>query len=146
MNQSKQVLVCKRQLAVKGRRGAVVTVQLFSPMRIDDGEWRSRVRIEGTRHTIDNGIAGLDAFHSLTLALQLIKRVLDSSGLVLTWEGGATGDHGFRRSITDVFGFKYALKLESLVAEQDEEHAAKLERQYRLKHQRSLVRNRPRKK
>ncbi|MCX6899714.1 MAG: hypothetical protein NT105_13575 [Verrucomicrobia bacterium] len=145
MNQSKQVLVCKRRLAVKGRRGAVVTVQLFSPIRIDECEWRSRIRIEGTKLTIDHSIPGLDAFHSLTLALQLIKRILDSSGLVLTWEGGERGDHGFRRSITDVFGFEYALKLESLVAEQDEEHAAKLERQYKLKHRRSPVSTRTRK-
>lgn len=137
MYQSKPVLVCKRRLAVKGRRGAVVTVQLFSPRRVDEFEWRSMVRIEGTKHIRDNDIAGLDAFHSLTLALQFINRILDSSGLILTWEGGERGDHGFRRSVTDVFGFEYASKLESMVAEQEEKHAAKLEKLHKLKLRRS---------
>lgn len=103
---------------LRGTRGEVATIVLWTPNQIENGGWQCAAHI-----TID-GIVGIyltrgeDAFEAMMLAFEAIRIQIADMDLGLTWVGGQTGESGFRRQVPGAFGVDFTIQLERAMDEQ----------------------------
>jgi hypothetical protein len=106
--------------------GETVVVLLGRPEMVSGvsaEEWRCGFLIEGATPEPIRYAHGLDAFQSLSLAIEGIQVALANSNRQLTWEGGEPGDTGFRRSVPLAFGLSFAREIDSLIDEKIQDFA-----------------------
>ena len=103
------------RILLEGSQRKRVTVRLGQPEKISDLEWRSVVEIVRGKRRETEFVYGIDAFQSLTIAIEFIGYELDKGGRQITWEGGGPGDTGFPMYFPDVFGRQFSLKLRRII-------------------------------
>lgn len=103
------------RILLEGSQRKRVTVRLGQPEKISDLEWRSVVEIVRGKRRETEFVYGIDAFQSLTIAIEFIGYELDKGGRHITWEGGGPGDTGFPMYFPDVFGRQFSLKLRRII-------------------------------
>ena len=108
-----QIPIVERVLTVDGDPSRTVVVTIYAPSPDPDPamDWKCDFRVHGA---VDEhrGAHGLDGFQALIQAIQGVRKVLDDSGLSLTWAGGEPGDHGVPRIVPQFFGRAFARDVE----------------------------------
>ena len=95
--------------------GRVVTISIHAPEPEPDtlhGGWRCAFRLSGAIN-VSRYAYGVDSFQALEIAFQGLRKYIDDSGLVLTWNGMETGDHGVPMLVLHIFGLKFTRELEA---------------------------------
>jgi hypothetical protein len=88
--------IAERTFAVDRSNDRVI-VAVGHPQPDPAGDWRCAFHIEGLDRSGPFEVHGVDALQALSLAIEGVRNVLDSSGLTLSWEGGEPGDIGIPR-------------------------------------------------
>jgi hypothetical protein len=92
-----------------------VVVTIGKPRR-HGNDWRCSILIEGIHQARRKRVYGIDALQALQLSFEYIRKNLDRSGLVLTWDAGSEpGDVGIPRLIPSGWGLAFQRKLERYV-------------------------------
>lgn len=87
--------------------GAPVTVSIGAPQPGTNDDWWCPYLITGlTKRVSDSGV-GVDAMQALILAIEGIRRAIESDSEKFSWEG-EDGDHGFPRMVTAALGRSFA--------------------------------------
>jgi hypothetical protein len=127
-------ILAERQLAEQ-ESGKVVRVSLGAPRPGTDGaDWECPFRIHGAGISRVEFGYGVDSMQALTTALDLIRVLLDESGLALGWKMGAgrqdiwDDETGFARSIPIALGPAITRRLERVVDREIQREVLRLER------------------
>lgn len=109
-----------------------VTVALAAPYAVGSAEWVCPYRVSLVASGEDILYAhGHDGLQALLLALKFIHLSLHTSGLSLTWNGGEPGDTGIPRMPTMAGGLSLRLRIEKMIAAEEESWGAALAARYK---------------
>lgn len=104
-----------RRFGVVGEpdREIVLTIGKPRPYRDSPNEWTCAVLVEGIPNAKRERVHGIDALQALQLGVEQARRLLDASGLVLTWlDGLEPGDVGISRIVPSGWGLAFERKIE----------------------------------
>jgi hypothetical protein len=106
-----QTLIAERQLTTDD--GRAVTIKIYVPTHHTDPRipWQCDFEIEGAIDVRQHG-SGMDSFQALVNAFQGVRKYLDDSGLVLTWNGLEPGEHYVPMIVPHYFGLAFTRELE----------------------------------
>ena len=103
-----QTPIAKRRLSVDGDPGRTVMITIYVP-RLDPDpalDWRCDFEIRGAVDESEHG-NGIDSLQALVNAIQGVRKYLDDSGLVLTWNGAEPGQHWVPYTVPQFFDLAF---------------------------------------
>lgn len=106
--------IAVRRYAVAGEPGREVVLTLGKPRRDPrpGGDWTCTVLVEGIPRERRRRAHGADPVDALQDAMILARRILDASGLLLTWLDGEPGALGLPRCVPTQWGLDFQRRLE----------------------------------
>ena len=115
----KTIVIAERCFSLKVDLNKQVVVRLGAPRFVDKEDWRCEFIIDGISEISGIRFAvGIDAFHSLIGALELIRQVLEPYRNDLVWEFGYEGDLGFYAIIPMLLGVEFYDRMKTLIDEE----------------------------
>jgi hypothetical protein len=121
--------IAVRRFRVVGEPGREVVLTLGKPRKDPraGGDWTCTVLLEGLPEEHRRRAPGADAIQALQNALEDARRVLDASGVPLTWtEEGEVGDLGLPFSAPTGYGVAFQHRVESGIDRERREMAGAL--------------------
>ncbi len=108
--------IAVRRLSVVGEPDREVVLTFGKPRRgPEPSVWRCSFLVEGLAKPRRRVAYGVDSLQALQNAVEGARHLLHTTGLVLTWEGGAPGEIGLPRAIPSFEGSGFAQKIERYI-------------------------------
>ena len=106
-----QTPIAERQLTSDDGSGITIRIYAPTPETEPIPHWECDFEIQGAIDARQHG-SGEDSFQALVGAFQGVRRYLDDSGLVLTWNGLEPGEHYVPMIVPHFFGLGFTRELE----------------------------------
>jgi hypothetical protein len=118
-------LIAKRTLIVAGDPARQVLVSIDRPEPDPDpsGDWTCTFRIEGISDPGPHVVHGADSLQALLIALEDVRKKLDTSGLLLAWQNEEPGNFCIPRMVPYQFGRQLAGEIEQYMDQRVEDFA-----------------------
>lgn len=101
--------IAERVLTAEG--GGVVSIVLYAPepdpASPGDANWRCAFRLTGCTLDVSQHGRGMDSLGAVVNAIQGVRRYIDESGLVLTWNGDEPGRHWVPYQVPQFFDLAF---------------------------------------